>query len=378
MMPMSQVADVSILTHFSSLPDPRDNRGKEHLLLDILVIAICAVISGAEGWEDMAEYGRAKISWLNTFLALPHGIPSADTFARIFARLDPEQFQNCFMSWVKTIGMCLEAEIINLDGKTLRHSDDKSTGKKAIHLVSAWASNSRLVLAHRKVEEKSNEITAIPELLQLLELNGCIVTIDAMGCQKTIAATIVEQKADYVLALKGNQGKLYEDVQWLFEQAQAANFSAVDHDFYQSINKEHGRVEIRRYWTLSKLDYLEQSAQWQGLKTIVMVQSERRVQGQVSLETRYFISSLPSSAVQIAQAVRSHWTIENSLHWVLDVSFSEDKSRIRKDHAPENLALLRHLALNLLTQDNETKRGIAARRKKAAWDDSYLVKILTQ
>lgn len=377
-MPMSQVADASILTHFSGLPDPRDNRGKEHLLLDILVIAICAVISGAEGWEDIAEYGRAKINWLNTFLALPHGIPSADTFARIFARLDPEQFQNCFMSWVKTIGMCLESEIINLDGKTLRHSDDRSTGKKAIHLVSAWASNSRLVLAHRKVAEKSNEITAIPELLQLLELNGCIVTIDAMGCQKTIAATILEQKADYVLALKGNQGKLYEDVRWLFEQAQVANFSEINHDFYQSIDKGHGRVEIRRYWTLSELDYLEQSVQWQGLKTIVMVQSERKIQGQVSLETRYFISSLPSNAAQIARAVRSHWTIENSLHWVLDVSFNEDKSRIRKDHAPENLALLRHLTLNLLAQDRQTKRGIAARRKKAAWDDSYLIKILTQ
>lgn len=375
---MSQVADASILTHFSSLPDPRDNRGKEHLLQDILVIAICAVISGAEGWEDIAEYGRAKKSWLNTFLALPHGIPSADTLARIFARLDPEQFQNCFMSWVKTIGTRLEAEIINLDGKTLRHSDDKSTQKKAIHLVSAWASHSRLVLAQTKVEEKSNEITAIPELLQLLELSGCIVTIDAMGCQKTIAAAIVEQKADYILALKGNQGKLYEDVQWLFEQAKAVNFASVDHDFYQSINKGHGRVEIRRYWTLSELDYLEQFERWQGLKTIVMVQSERQIEGQISLETRYLIGSLPLDAVRIAQAVRSHWAIENSLHWVLDVSFNEDNSRIRKDHAPENLARLRHLALNLLSRDSSTKRGIAARRKKAAWDDSYLIKILTQ
>lgn len=377
-MLMSQVADASILTHFSSLPDPRDNRGKEHLLLDLLAIAICAVISGAEGWEDIAEYGRAKQDWLSTFLSLPHGIPCEDTFARVFARLDPEQFQSCFMSWVQTIGTRLGTEVISLDGKTLRHSDDRSKGKKAIHLVSAWASHSRLVLGQRKVEEKSNEITAIPELLQLLEVSGCIVTIDAMGCQKAIATTIVEQEADYVLALKGNQGKLYEDVQWLFEQARAVEFSGVDHDFHQSINKGHGRVEIRRCWVLSELSYLKDLSQWRGLKTIAMITCERRIQEHVSLETRYFISSLPLDAARIAQAVRSHWAIENSLHWVLDVSFNEDNSRIRSGHAPENLARLRHLALNLLSRDSSTKRGIAARRKKAAWDNSYLIKILTQ
>jgi predicted transposase YbfD/YdcC len=352
---MIQVADASILTHFAGVRDPRDNRGKEHLLIDILVITLCAVISGAEGWEDIAEYGRAKQEWLSGFLSLPNGIPSEDTFGRVFARLDPEQFQDCFRTWVKTIEERLGSEVIGIDGKTLRHSGDSSAGKSPIHVVSAWASASGLVLGQRKVAAKSNEITAIPELLKVLELNGCIVTIDAMGCQTNIADLIVERGADYVLALKGNQGSLQEDVQWLFEQATAVDFVDIDHDFSQTINKGHGRIEVRRCWTLSDLNYLVQQPRWRGLQTIAMVQSERRIQGKVSLETRYFISSLPSNAVQIAAAVRSHWTIENALHWVLDVSFREDACRIRKDHAPENLAIVRHLALNLLSQDKSTR-----------------------
>jgi predicted transposase YbfD/YdcC len=375
---MSQVVDASILTHFSSLPDPRDNRGKEHVLLDIVVIALCGVISGAEGWEDIADYGVAKQGWLATFLSLPHGIPSADTFARVFARLDPSEFQRCFLSWVKTISGRLASEVIGIDGKVLRHSGEHPTGPAPIQLVSAWASASRLVLGQRQVEEKSNEITAIPDLLKLLELKGCIVTIDAMGCQTEIAALIIAQEADYVLALKGNQGSLHEDVQWLFEQAVAVNFEGIDHDFTQTLNKGHGRLEIRRCWTLSELDYLEQRSRWLGLNTLVMVQRECRVGSEVTLDTRYFISSLPPDAKQLAHAVRSHWGIENSLHWVLDVSFCEDACRIRKDHAPENFGILRHMALNLLSKASSTKRGMAARRKKAAWDDRFLVEILTQ
>lgn len=255
---MSQTIDASILTHFASLEDPRDIRGKEHLLLDIITIALCAVISGAEGWEDMAEYGRAKQDWLSKFLSLPSGIPCADTFGRVFARLDPDQMQICFVSWVKSISKLLGAEVIGIDGKTLRHSGEQGCGKAAIHMVSAWASANRLVLGQRKVDDKSNEITAIPALLKVLEIAGCIVTIDAMGCQRDIASTIIEGGADYVLALKGNQGGLFEDVQWLFQQAQESKFEDVTHSFAQSIDKGHGRIEIRRCWTLSQLDYLIQ------------------------------------------------------------------------------------------------------------------------
>jgi predicted transposase YbfD/YdcC len=374
---VSQTIDASILTHFASLEDPRDIRGKEHLLLDIIAIALCAVISGAEGWEDMAEYGRAKQDWLSTFLSLPSGIPCADTFGRVFARLDPEQMQCCFISWVKAISELLGAEVVGIDGKTLRHSGDKGRGKAAIHMVSAWASANRLVLGQRKVDDKSNEITAIPALLNVLEIAGCIVTIDAMGCQKEIATTIIERGADYVLALKGNQGGLFEDVQWLFQQAQASGFEDVAHSFAQSIDKGHGRIEIRRCWALSDLNYLTQRPLWLGLQTVVMVQSERRCNGQITTENRFFISSLPTHAVLLMNAVRTHWSIENSLHWVMDVSFHEDACRIRRDFAPQNMAFLRHLALNLLSKDS-SKRGIAARRKKAAWEQTYLIKLLTQ
>ena len=375
---MSQTIDASILTHFASLEDPRDIRGKEHLLLDIITIALCAVISGAEGWEDMTEYGRAKQDWLLTFLSLPNGIPSADTFRRVFARLDPEQMQSCFISWVNAISKLLGAEVVGIDGQTLRHSHDQECAKAAIHMVSAWASANRLVLGQRKVDDKSNEITAIPALLSVLEITGCIVTIDAMGCQKEIASAIIGRGADYVLALKGNQGRLFEDVKWLFQQAQASKFEDVDHSKAQSIDKGHGRIEIRRCWTLSDLDYLTQTTLWSGLQTVVMVQSERHCNGQVTTENRFFISSLPSQATLIMNAVRTHWSIENSLHWVLDVSFHEDACRIRRANSPQNMALLRHLALNLLSKDSSSKRGIAARRKKAAWDQSYLIKLLTQ
>ena len=375
---MSQTIDASILTHVASLEDPRDIRGKEHLLLDIITIALCAVISGAEGWEDMAEYGRAKQDWLSTFLSLPSGIPCADTFGRVFARLDPEQMQTCFVSWVKSISTLLGAEVVGIDGKTLRHSGDKGCGKAAIHMVSAWASANRLVLGQRKVEDKSNEIKAIPALLSVLEIAGCIVTIDAMGCHREIASPIIEGGADYVLALKGNQAGLFEDVQWLFQQAQASKFEDVAHSFAQSIDKGHGRIEIRRCWTLSDLSYLVQKPLWSGLQTIVMIQSERRCNGQRTINNRFFISSLPCQAALLINAVRTHWSIENSLHWVLDVSFNEDACRIHRESAAQNMALLRHLALNILSKDSSSKRGIAARRKKAAWDQTYLIKLLTQ
>lgn len=372
--------DTSILSHFATLDDPRDERGKDHLLLDIIAIAICAVICGAESWTDIEEYGRAKIDWLKTFLALPNGVPAHDTFARLFARLEPEHLQQCFVSWISAISQLTRGEIIAIDGKTVRGSYDTNNGKAAIHMLSAWASANRLVLGQRKVEDKSNEITAIPQLLEVLSIAGCIVTIDAMGCQREIASAILDKGADYVLALKDNQPSLCEDVQWLFEQAQATQFQDVAHDAAQSIDKGHGRIEIRRCWTLcgSELDYLVQKPKWKGLQTVAMVQSERRIKGKVSVERRYYLSSLGNDAARIAEAVRSHWTIENGLHWVLDVSFAEDACRIRKDHAPHNMTLLRQLALNLLGQDKSTNVGIAAKRKKAGWDNAYLVKILAQ
>ena len=373
---MNNAIEVSLLRHFEGVEDPRDNRGKEHKLLDIIVIAICAVISGGENWEDIALFGASKQEWLGTFLQLPKGIPCDDTFARVFARLNPQQMQNSFISWVKSVSQVLKGEVVAIDGKTLRHSYDRGADKGAIHMVSAWASANRLILGQCKVDEKSNEITAIPELLKLLEIKGCIVTIDAMGCQKEIASQIIEQGADYVLALKGNQGGLFEDVQWLFEQAINTDFVDVDHDFSQSIDKGHGRLEIRRCWTLSNLDYLTQLPLWTGLQTIALVQSERRINGKVSTENRYYISSLPSNATVIAEAVRTHWSIENSLHWVLDVSFHEDASRIRKDNSPENMAVLRHFALNLLSRDKSSKFSMRAKRNKAAWDLAYLIHLL--
>lgn len=374
---MNSTIEVSLLRHFEGVEDPRDNRGKAHNLLDIIVIAICAVISGGENWEDIALFGKSKQEWLGTFLQLPNGIPCDDTFARVFARLNPQQMQNSFISWVKSVSQVLKGEVIAIDGKTLRHSYDKGADKGAIHMVSAWASANRLVLGQCKVDEKSNEITAIPELLKLLEIKGCIVTIDAMGCQKEIASQIVQQGADYVLALKGNQGGLFADVQWLFQQAINNDFVDVDHDFCQSIDKCHGRLEIRRCWTLSNLDYLTQLPLWANLQTVAMVQSERRINGKVSTENRYYISSLPANATVMSKAVRTHWSIENSLHWVLDVSFNEDASRIRKDNSPENMAMLRHFALNLLSRDKSSKSSMRAKRHKAAWDLAYLNHLLS-
>lgn len=366
----------SLLIYFAELEDPRIERSKEHLLLDIVAIAICAVICGAEGWVDIEAYGEAKHHWLAQFLALPNGIPSHDTFARVFARLDPQQLQQCFLNWISAISKLTSGEVVAIDGKQLRHSYDRGANKGAIHMVSAWASSNRLVLGQRQVDEKSNEITAIPELLRVLELTGCIVTIDAMGTQKGIAAAIIDKNADYVLALKGNQANLFEEVQWLFEQAQANQFQDVEHDFSQSLDKGHGRIELRRCWTLTDLDYLVQKHQWQGLQSVAMIQAERRINGTTTTETRFYLSSLGGNAAQIAQAVRTHWAIENSLHWVLDVSFGEDASRIRTENAPQNFALLRQIALNLLTQEKTAKVGVKAKRKKAGWDDAYLCKVM--
>ncbi len=338
----------SIFAHFSSLSDPRIDRTKDHLLLDIIGIAICAVICGADTWIDIENYGKSKKDWLKNFLTLPNGIPSHDTFGRVFSRLSPDSLQECFLNWINSITGITDGEVIPIDGKTLRHSYDKSSKKGAIHMVSAWASENHVVLGQIKVAEKSNEITAIPKLLEILEITGCIITIDAMGCQKEIAEKIIDKDADYVLALKGNQGNLHKQVKTFFQKNQQNNFEKIDHDFYETSEKGHGRLENRKYWVVDEIDWLVGKENWKNLTTIGMVESKRTIGDKTTIEARYFISSLKKNAKLFGKAVRKHWTIENSLHWNLDISFSEDASRIRKDNAPENFARVRHIALNCI------------------------------
>jgi predicted transposase YbfD/YdcC len=345
-------------------------------LTDIIAIAICAAVCGADDFVEIEEFGRAREDWLKERLELPNGIPSHDTFGRVFSRLDPKEFSECFLSWTRAIKEHTAGGFVAIDGKASRGSFDAAAGKSAIHMVSAWAAESHMVLGQVKVDDKSNEITAIPELLRLLDISGCIVTIDAMGCQREIASQIIKQNGDYVLSLKGNQGMLHEDVKVFFEDSRSTGFRGVEHSFHESTDKDHGRIETRRCWVSANIAWLNERHEWPGLESIVAVESERHIGEKVTVETRYFISSLNESAPKMSEAVRSHWGIENQLHWVLDVVFREDHCRTRKDHAPQNLATLRHIALNLLKQDKSAKVGIKARRLKAALDIRYMEKIL--
>jgi predicted transposase YbfD/YdcC len=376
---MKPILRTTIAEHFGQVTDPRQHQ-VDHLLIEMITIALCGVICGADSWVEIEEFGKAKEAWFRTFLLLPHGIPSHDTFGRVFSLIDPHEFQTGFVSWVTAISQLTKGEIIAIDGKRLRHSYDGRLGKAAIHMVSAWASQNRLVLAQVKTEEKSNEITAIPELLKMLVLKECIVTIDAMGCQTEIAQLIVEAEADYVLALKGNQGTLHEEVQDLFAYAQEVNFKDVAHDFKQTFDKNHGRLEIRRHWTISEpefLSFVDPNDKWPKLRSLGMVETQRFEAGQKSSETRYYISSLEGNAAQFGEAVRSHWQIENKVHWVLDVAFQEDLSRVRTGYAAENLAVLRHIALNLLHHETSASCGVKAKRLKAGWNQDYLLKVLS-
>ncbi len=376
---MSKKPLEAIEEHFSKVKDPRIDRTKDHKLIDIIAIAICAIICGAEGWTDMENYGNSKILWLKTFLELPNGIPSHDTFGRVFGKIDAQQFQLAFWEWVWAVNDIIQGQIINIDGKCLCGSDDKRLGKRAIYMVSAWAAENEIVLGQRKVDEKSNEITAIPELLKMLNISGCIVTIDAMGTQTAIATTIQEANADYVLSVKENQGRLFEDISVLFGVDQEQNFKYATLEYKKTVNKGHGRIEVRECWSTSDPEYLNlirNVQNWPGLKSIAMVVCTRIIDGMESKDTRYYISSLVGNAERILQIVRKHWAIENELHWVLDVALNEDRSRVRKDQSAENLAVLRHIALNLLKQEKTAKGGIHAKQLQAAWNDDYLLKIL--
>jgi predicted transposase YbfD/YdcC len=364
--------------HFADLEDPRADNAW-HNFLDILVITILAVICGADSWVEVEVYGKAKAEWLRGFLALPHGIPTHHTFNRVFRRLDPDQFEAGFFRWIQTIQEVTEGQVIAIDGKTLRRSHDRRLGKTALHLVSAWATANQLLLGQQKVADKSNEITAIPELLRILTLEGCIVTIDAMGCQREFAKQIIDGGADYVLALKENQGRLYEDVSGFFAYAEEKEFRRILSDHNKTVNKGHGRIEIRRCWAISDPDFIEtirEKDEWAGLRTIAKVETERRIGEEKSVSVRYYITSLPCDAEQILATVRAHWGIENSFHWILDIAFREDESRVRKGDGAHNLAVVRRMALILLKRETTLKGGIRAKRFNAACDNAYAVKLL--
>jgi predicted transposase YbfD/YdcC len=367
----------AITAYFSVLEDPR-RYNRRHKLLDIVVIAICAAICGAEGWEDIELFGETKEEWLRGFLELPHGAPSDDTYRRVFAALDASEFQSCFMDWIEAVEELTQGQVIAVDGKTLRRSHDRREGKKALQMVSAWASANGLVLGQRKVDGESNEITAVPELLDALEIAGCTVTLDAIHCQTETVETIVDKGADYVLPVKENQPRLLEALQGLFDDP--AEMRWVECDYHRTEDRGHGRVEIRECWSTSDpeyLNYIGTLAEWRGLQSIAMIQTERQLGDQTTVSRRYFISSLKSDAERLLKAVRGHWGIENKVHWVLDIAFREDDCRIRKGHGAENFAVLRHIALNLLRRETSGKRSIRGKRMKAALDEKYLSKVLT-
>ena len=369
----------TLIEHLSTIADPRVSRTRHHELTDILVIALCAQLCGGESFYDMEEFGKAKQQWFSTFLGLPNGIPSHDTFNRVFTALDPACFHEFFINWTAELREKVHREIVAIDGKALRRARD--AGQNVCMIVNAWARENRMVLGQIKVDEKSNEITAVPELLRVLELKGCIVTTDAMGCQKHIAADILKAGADYVLALKGNHGTMHQEVESYFlsqlvkDHGNEASGAA---DVLETVDKNRGRLELRKFMQSDDLSWLGAREQWEGLKTIGMVETIRADANKDTcvLERRYFLSSLEMDVKTFAQAVRGHWSVENSCHWVLDVSMGEDWSRARSGNAAQNMATIRRMALNLLNREKTKKRSIKGKQLAASWDHSYLLRLL--
>ena len=363
-----------LLDFFADLPDPRVERTKLHKLEDILTITICAVICGAEGWNEIELFGQSKRKWLETFLELPNGIPSHDTFARVISSIKPDDFEQRFQKWTQAMAKNTGEKVIAIDGKTLRRSFDNANGKAAIHMVSAWACDNKMVFGQIATDEKSNEITAIPKLLEMMVLDGSVVTIDAMGCQKKIAEKIMDGGGDYIFSLKGNHGTLHEDVKLFMDDAIS---NGGNYDYNHNSDGGHGRVEMRKVWYSQNVQWIQNLEDWPGLSSLIAVESQRIAGGKVGVERRYFISSLSEkTAESVGQMIRQHWGIENKLHWSLDVSFDEDDCRIRKDFGAENFSRLRRIALNLLKQEETAKCGIKAKQHKAGWDEKYMLKVL--
>jgi predicted transposase YbfD/YdcC len=382
---MQQHPSLSLIKHFEPLTDPRLDRRKDHDLIDILVIAVCCLMCAGESFNDMEDFGLAKQEWFKTFLGLRNGIPSHDTFNRVFAALDPKEFLQCFLAWTQSVRRAVSQEIVALDGKALRRAVNGDESVK--YIVSAWAEGNGLVLGQLKVADKSNEITAVPQLLRVLELSGCIVTLDAMGCQKKIAREIIEADADYVLALKGNQETVHQEVKTFLDDAVAQrqepggpgakpSREAAARATLETVEKDHGRLETRRYYQSDQLGWFADRSRWEGLRSVGLVEAIREINGKASVERRYYLSSLPLGVETFARAVRGHWGVENKLHWAMDVSFGEDDSRARAGNAAENLATLRRLALNLLKRERTKKRGIRGKMLNASWDHPYLLRLL--
>jgi predicted transposase YbfD/YdcC len=377
---MSNPLFSSLSECFGDLPDPRVEGRCDHKLLDIILIAVCGVLCGADSWVGIETVGKAKESWFREFLELEHGIPSHDTFGYVFSKLDAQVFQSRFVRWVETVFRVTKGQVIAIDGKTARGSHDKAIGKEAIHLVSAWATSNGIVLGQRKVDDKSNEITAIPELLRLLNVSGCIVTIDAMGCQTKIAQTIRNEKADYLLRVKDNHSSLKQDLVDWFAYGDSQQFTGMEMEFHQTTHKTSGRIEIRQCWVVRDplaFEHIHHYEGWADLHSIIRIQRERREGQQVAHDTAYYISSLTTAAAAILEATQHHWAIENSFHWVLDVTFGEDLSRIRTGESAENMAVLRTVALNLLKRVI-SKSSLKQKRFRAAMDNDFLFHLLTQ
>jgi predicted transposase YbfD/YdcC len=370
-----------IAEHFDHIEDPRRAQGRRHRLDHILTIALCAVVSGSDGWDDVAVFAQAFEPWLTERLGIKHGVPSADTIRRVVSTISPQAFERGFARWVEGVAKKTAGEVVAIDGKALRRSYDKDDPKAMLHMVSAWASAQRLVLAQQAVDAKSNEITAIPALLDVLDVRGCIITIDAMGTQTDIAAKIRKQGADYVLALKGNQETLHNDIVDYFETLKPTAASSSFARYAETTDLGHGRKEVRRVWASSDLNWLIRARDWVDLQSVVLVESERHLGGTVTRQRRYFISSLRADTAGDAErflgAVREHWGIENGVHWVLDVVFREDESRVRRDHGGTNLSVLRRLSLNLLRRTPTTRKlSLRMKRKVAGWDPAFLAAVV--